>query len=150
MRHKELLEFFHYKNQFRSLKETPTVSYSLKFETIHECSPASEMFGATITLIQKWQISRLDVADYLACVDRATWVPLSFTPPPFEATNEALGAGSLGRATSGIKYEHDRIHLVIEADHRVVAARPTKITGYFFQEFELRNYPFDSQVSIVI
>ena len=175
-----------------------------------------EIFGATITLIEKWQISRLDVADYLACADRTAWVseptdappyfedahkfpccvplcfvnvfttcqahfddatyrvllnpllgltiyahdhvyemcnvcqaPLSFDPPSFEITNAAHNMYSTfgaGKAASGMSVQKERTHLVIEANRTVVAVRPTRISGYFFQEFELQNYPFDSQV----
>lgn len=45
-----------------------------------------------------------------------------------------------------LDYQNERIHLVIEDDFTVVAVRPTRITGYYFNEYQLNNYPFDSQI----
>jgi hypothetical protein len=111
------------------------------------------MFGATVSLIEKWKISRLDVADYLACADRNAWAPLSFDPPSLDIANAAYSGGTHGghggRSNTGMQVQKERTYLVIESDRSVVAVRPTTMTGYFFQEFELRNYPFDSQVLCV-
>ena len=149
LRHKELLEFFHHKNKFRSNTEIPVVKFNLKFEVVHDIVTDKETFCATILLVQKWQISRLDVADFLACGDRMGWKPLSFDPPSFEVANLAPTQGSVGGRTSpgmALDYQDERIHLVIEDDFTVVAVRPTRITGYYFNEYQLNNYPFDSQI----
>jgi len=149
LRHKELLEFFHHKNKFRSNTQIPVVKFNLKFEVVHDIVTDKETFCATVLLVQKWQISRLDVADYLACVDRVAWKPLSFDPPTFEVANLAQIQGTMGGRTSSgmsLDYQNERIHLVIEDDFTVVAVRPTRITGYFFNEYLLHNYPFDSQI----
>lgn len=149
LRHKELLEFFNHKNKFRGNRMIPEVNYNLKFEVVHDIVTDRETFCATILLVEKWQISRLDVADYLACVNRVAWKPLSFDPPAFEVANLAQVQGSIGgRTSSGMQlaYQNERIHLVIEDDLTVVAVRPTRITGYFFNEYHLHNYPFDSQI----
>lgn len=95
LRHKELLEFFHHKNKFRSSTEIPVVKFNLKFEVVHDIVTDKETFCATILLVQKWQISRLDVADFLACVDRIGWKPLSFDPPAFEVANLAQIQGNI-------------------------------------------------------
>lgn len=149
-RHQELLQFFHYKNKFRAPSAIPVVHFSFKFDTVNDAKPEDEVFGATITLIEKWQISRLDVADYLACADRTAWAPLSFDPPSFEVANAAhnmqIGAVSGRAAVGGLSVQKERTHLVIDNNRTVVAVRPTRISGYFFQEFELQNYPFDSQI----
>ena len=150
IRHRELLQFFHYQNVFRNPEEIPVVKFSLKIDTLNDARPEDEMFGATITLIEKWKISRLDVADYLASADRNAWAPLSFDPPSLEISNAAYSSGSHGghgaRSNTGMQVQKERTYLVIEPDRSVVAVRPTMMTGYYFQHFELKNYPFDSQV----
>ena len=80
LRHKELLEFFHHKNKFRSNTGIPVVKFNVKFEL----SRTESFWCCDFACLH---ISLLDDADFLACVDRMGLKPLSLDPPAFEVAN---------------------------------------------------------------
>jgi len=76
--------------------------------------------------------------------DKSLWRP-AFVPPPFKITNAAAGAGAkstLGRIRLEEPGEEDKKS---GGTPRFVATMSIAASGSFYEPFELKNYPFDSQ-----
>ena len=71
-------------------KSVHRVMYAASVKEIKEVETLKEQFGADVSFQLWWQVTKLDVIDYISADDRQQWEP-DWSPMDFEVQNEASG-----------------------------------------------------------
>lgn len=119
------------------------VTYAAKFGAILQVESVFERFGAKLSVTLSWDITKLDIVDFVASNDSPTWRP-AWSPPSFTIVNPATGREDNLQIGSG------RIKVKSVKDSKTgkdkfIASLTIEMSGEFYEAFELQNYPFDVQ-----
>lgn len=90
------------------------VIYAASVKEIKEVETLQERFGADASFQLWWQVTKLDVIDYISADDRQQWEP-EWSPMDFEVQNEASGTDG------GASIRRTRSRLVILDDQVMVS-----------------------------
>lgn len=130
---------------FRKPNDTSkhVVSVESSFESILQVETTFERFGAKLTVEISWDITKLDIVDYIASNNSPDWRP-AWSPPAFVITNPATNREEnlqIGSRKIKIKSVKD----AATGKEKFVAMLTIHVSGEFYEAFELQNYPFDVQ-----
>lgn len=117
--------------------EPHQVVYAASIEKIEDVETLEERFGADVSFQMWWQVTKLDVIDYISAADRQNWEP-EWSPLEFEIQNEA------GGSDGGALIQKSGSQLVV-LENKVMATKTIYAKGIFYEPFELHLYPFDTQ-----
>jgi hypothetical protein len=110
----------------------------VKYNQVTAVDTRQERFGGTVTITLTWQVTKMDVVEFVAAPDRDEWEP-AFTPPAFEVTNPAAGDGAALITTKSSSIT------LVKKKQGYMAQQSVTFSGDFWEPFELENYPFDVQ-----
>ena len=119
------------------------VTYLANFGAILQVETTFERFGAKLTVSLAWDITKVDIVDYIAADSSPTWRP-AWSPPPFAVVNPATGREERLQIGSG-RITVKKVTDSKTGKEKFVAALKIEMSGDFYEAFELRNYPFDVQ-----
>lgn len=126
-----------------SPRQKMPVEVRVRIESLGRIRAQSAEFGMECRLDLIYPISRLDAADYFASSKKEEWRP-RWEPPRFTIANPAIGDWAPKITYSSVYMRKQRdAHGVLQG--HVVAHQIVHIQGDFHEDFELDNYPFDTQ-----
>jgi hypothetical protein len=96
--------------QTRKAEGRQRVYVSAIFSKINAVDTVESRFGATLEVTYNWKITKEDLVELVAEVNRERWRP-AFVPPPMQVINSAAGDGAAAVVTN-----YSRIYL-IEIQH---------------------------------
>lgn len=121
-----------------------SVWYRPIFEEVLQIDTLGSAFGATMILELSWEITKLDIVDYVASDASPKWQP-AWCPVALEVDNPANVKEGVQTTSSAIVPKLKKIGLANERAPRFLATKTIEIVGDFYEVFELENYPFDVQ-----
>lgn len=136
---KECQNYLNVDTKFMAPGEIPEVQIRAKFQKLISADTIEQQFSAFFVYTMTWPVTRLDIVAYVTLGEdeKHKWKP-AFILPPMEVTN--LVGGEISHP------ELEAIPCVlIREDDSIVAQQEIRICGDFYENFELKNFPYDVQ-----